>query len=262
MNGQDFSTDVGDWGGFPPGDGNVVRNPGDNTANVFGTAYTKYGGYRNVWPAWGYSTSIDVFVNVAATGDWHFSSAANGSDGNHQRDFAFHAGLGGAGEWHVSASTGGTGDPSAVGHATITSSGWYTFSHNFHANGPLLEVTMEIHDSSGALVGSFTLGNDPIDVIATELGGNRYGWFVGRTVADLKIDNVTLYDNAPPADSGPAGAVPLSTFEDAVIQGSFMGGFRIALGCSTGAPSGHEAVDAVEISIDNGAPTVYDFEHH
>ena len=87
-------------------------------APVDGQVFTRQGGYSSTFPAKGYTTSVDIYLDVAkATGaedlrfDW--SSAVNKPDGTHKRDFIFHVGsyAGDRGKLYVSASNNAPGDP-------------------------------------------------------------------------------------------------------------------------------------------------------
>lgn len=178
---------------------------------------TSCGGPFNRWgkavtanpdfPAGGYVTEVDVYLDVDWAGDnpdWRFdfSSAINNSDGNHLRDFAFNAGTnpGGGAEWIVGASTNAfrsnsfpsnpCPSPSAAPNecrapVTITVSGWYTFQHTFRDEGGVLAVDMKILDGSGAELASWTIFADPM----AGVGGDRYGWFANQEIHNLAIDN-------------------------------------------------------------------------
>jgi len=74
---------------------------------------------------------------------------------------------------------------------TISASGWYTFEHIFYDDGTgVLAVDMRVLNDSGDVLNIWTLSN-PADLIATIVGGNRYGWFATNGVAVLSIDNIT-----------------------------------------------------------------------
>lgn len=214
---QDFSTDTAGWFG------GITQNPGTQTATVArdGGAYTRFGGYN--YGAGGgvpttfeeYWTSIDIYLDVA--GGWandtrfDWSSAINGSDGNHRRDFIFNAGFyndsdgspgSGTSRFVISASNNSQpGNAYAKnpgrGPIAISTSGWYTFEHHFYDNGGVLAVDMSIFDSSDSLVNRWTLSN-PLDLISG-IGGNRYGWFdYNQFSSGLTIDNSSLSVIATP----------------------------------------------------------------
>lgn len=99
----------------------------------------------------------------------------------------------------MSASNNTPGWPSNPGRDPffVNQSGWYTFRHTFQDNGSgILEVVMDVLDSNGTLLHSWTL-SDPTDVIGTTVGGNRYGWFVDSAFSFLAIDNSEKFDVVP-----------------------------------------------------------------
>src|SRR4051812_18896030 len=69
----------GKWFGLAP--------VASDTVNTF----TRYGGYSNAFPAGGYTTSVDIYLDTNAqirtSFDW--TSAINDQAGNHRRDFIF-----------------------------------------------------------------------------------------------------------------------------------------------------------------------------
>ena len=57
-----------------------------------GDVFTRLGGYSSKFPASGYTTSIDVYLDVDAAGQFEWSSAISNTSGAHRRDFIFHVG--------------------------------------------------------------------------------------------------------------------------------------------------------------------------
>jgi len=173
--------------------------------------FTRWGGYTNEFPTGGYSTSIDIYLDMTknpSTGTdlrFDFSSAISNTTGGHRRDFIFNVGTdpAAAGKWIMSASNNAPGWPSNPGRDPfpITETGWYTFRHTFQNNGSgILEVIMDVLDKDGTVLHSWTL-SDPTDVIGTEVGGNRYGWFATNAFEFLAIDNSRLTVKVgPPTD--------------------------------------------------------------
>ena len=184
--------------------------------------YTDWGGYADTFPASGYSTQLDIYLDAtwAATNpdvrfDWDVASS--NSTGGFLRDFVFNAGTtpsgyAGTPGFVINASTNATRgssypsnpcpSPSAVPNSCrtpiyITTSGWYTFEHHFIDGGADgLRVDMSILDSSGTEVASWTIySGDPVSTV----GGNRYGWFPNQEIVDLPIDNSALVSANPPA---------------------------------------------------------------
>ena len=66
------------------------------------------------------------------------------------------------------------------------------FEHRFRDNGfGVLAVDLTIKNSLGVPLMMWTL-SDPSDVIATTVGGNRYGWFVINEFPFLAFENSAL----------------------------------------------------------------------
>jgi hypothetical protein len=174
---------------------------------------TNWGGYSSVFPAGGYRTSVDIYLDPTAipANDtrFDFTSAVNKPDGSHRRDFAFNVGgyTSGGNHFTMSASN-STGRANsfptnpARDPFDITSAGWYTFQHDFTDNGTgVLSVQLRLLDSSDALLHTWTL-SDPTDVIGSTVGGNRYGWFANTEFSSLAFDNSSLTNLPEPASLG------------------------------------------------------------
>ncbi len=206
---QDFSTDTSGWFEY---NSPIVHNAGDGTATIgivtdpndFSGAFSRFDGYRDTWTG-GFTASIDIYLdtNWAAGEGFDYSVAANGSDGNHQRDFIFHV----AQDTSTGSLLIGADNNSNFAtredldtlnnHAVVSTTGWYTFEHTFYDNGGVLAVDMRVYDDSGTQIFLETRSN-ALDVIPTEVGGNRYAWFTFQGVSDgLTIDNHTLDMNMP-----------------------------------------------------------------
>ena len=161
--------------------------------------YTNWGGYSSIFPPGGYTTSLDIYLDVswAATHfdrrfDW--SSAVNTTTGNHRRDFVFNAGTEPSG-FVISGSTNANRCGSFPGNTGnmpvhVIASGWYTFEHIFAgvAGGPLVVTMRLIEKSTNAVIGTW-VRFDPTDIIGVTVGGNRYGWFAQNEIDQLAIDN-------------------------------------------------------------------------
>ena len=188
-----------------------LRSPRADDATVF----TRYAGYTTSFPDDGYTTDADFYLDAnAATGSFDWSSAANGTDGNHQRDFVFTAGADGDGTWSIGVSNNAANSspwisPYDVTPLTVTDSGWYTFQHRFYEKSGRLYVAMTVLDASGHKLAGWTLGGSAEDKIPSTVGGNRYGWLVNNSYANLPIDNVRL-DSARPSN-GCAPFIDVST---------------------------------------------------
>ncbi len=210
-----FETDTNDWTAttrVASGTNGITSATGSWHAESSPNAFTKWDGYSSVFPDGGYTTSIDIYLNVAGSyandTRFDFTSAINKPDGTHRRDFAFNAGFyndsdaTGNGPRFVISASNNTGransfpknpgrDPFA-----ITTSGWYTFKHKFYDSGSgVLAVDLTVANAGGTLH-TWTL-SDPSDVIGTMVGGNRYGWFAQMEFPYLAIDNAARSGKLP-----------------------------------------------------------------
>ncbi len=132
--------------------------------------FTRYGGYSATFPAGGYTTSADIYLDkAAATGDarlfFDWSSATSNSSGGYGRDFIFNVGTDGTGDFVVTASNNAGGNPANSGRSlqTINTSGWYTFQHHFYNNGGVLAADLTVRPLGTATpLATWTL-SDPAD---------------------------------------------------------------------------------------------------
>jgi hypothetical protein len=215
---QGFEIDTFDWSGvtrvssgtngIPSAAGSFHAEADFAAAPDTSDAFTFFGGPESTFPAGGYTTKLDVYLDVEAGNpndtrfDW--SSAINDGAGDQRRDFVFNAGFyddtdftGSGPRFVISASNNATRfdsfpkDPERDPF-TITETGWYTFTHRFYNAGlGILAVELRITTLSGALQHSWTLSN-PTDVIGSTVGGHSYGWLVIQEFPVLAIDNATL----------------------------------------------------------------------
>jgi len=208
---QGFETDTYDWTGVTrvaSGTSGIASAAGIFHAEAADGAFTRFGGYESTFPAGGYTTSIDIYLDVAAgnTNDTRFdwSSAINDPTGSHRRDFVFNAGFyndtdatGSGARFVISASNNATRSgafPKNPGRDpfSITTTGWYTLEHHFRNAGlGVLAVDLSISTLNGAPLHTWTL-SDPTDIIGSTVGGHRYGWLVIQEFPVLAIDNVSL----------------------------------------------------------------------
>ena len=150
-------------------------------------------------------TSVAVYLDVdgGASNDtrFDFTSALNGTDGNHRRDFAFNGGfyndesLGNRFVFSAS-NTAGRGDayPKNPGRDpfAISTSGWYYLQHDFYdAGAGVVAVDLSILNATGSTIKTWTL-SDLTDIANDTAGGNRYGWFASNEFPFLAIDNSSL----------------------------------------------------------------------
>ncbi len=163
--------------------------------------YTDFGGYESTFPTGGYSTKVDVYLDVTYAIN-HPDTRFDWDSANNARDFVFNVGTDASG-FVVNASN--SGDRCAVNPyggtaVSVTTSGWYTFKHTFTDQGGLVVGTLELIDkSTNTAVGTWVL--NPGDTVAAA-GGHTYGWFVQNEFDGLAIDNSELKGVAPSADLG------------------------------------------------------------
>jgi len=214
---QSFETDTAGWEGATrvmTGTHGVPSKIGAFHAEDDGGAFTRWGGYSETFPPGGYTTSIDIYLDISppymngtqyandTRFDW--TSAISTPQCAHRRDFVFNAGfytdsdITGAGPRFVISASNNTGRgnsfPKNPGRmpCTIYEEGWYTFEHHFRDNGAgVLAVDLTIKNSLGVTQCTWTL-SDSSDVIGSTVGGNRYGWFATDEFPFLAFDTSIL----------------------------------------------------------------------
>jgi T1SS-143 domain-containing protein len=160
--------------------------------------FTRFDGYRSEWPGdWTSEVKVFLDVNWAAGSGFDYSVAANGTDGNHLRDFIFHVTkdtstgqllVGGSNNTDFAVQE----NLEAGNHYTVTQSGWYTLQHHFYDDGGVLKVDLNLVDANGNIIWTETR-SDPSDTIPDVVGGNRYGWFTFVDVSGgLAVDGLSL----------------------------------------------------------------------
>lgn len=234
---QSFETDTYDWTGATQVSTLTHGVPSklgafhaENQAPM-GTPFTRWSGYSRTFPPGGYTTTIDIYLDIAPpymTGSatpypndtrFDFSSAINNTNCGHRRDFVFNGGFytdtdaTGTGPRFVFTASNNAGrggaNPKNPGRMpyTINVEGWYTFEHRFRDNGAgVLAVDLTIKNAAGLPLVTWTL-SDPSDVIGVTVGGNRYGWFATNEFPYLAFDNSALvgfqdYCATPPSTPG------------------------------------------------------------
>jgi hypothetical protein len=232
-------------------------------------AFTRWGGYSKTFPPGGYTTSVDIYLDISqpymdgtftpypndTRFDW--TSAISTPSCDHRRDFVFNAGF------YTDTDTTGTGPRfviSASNNAgrsgafpknpgrmpyTIKVEGWYTFEHRFRdAGGGVLAVDLTIRNAVGLPLMTWTL-SDPTDVIGSKVGGNRYGWF-----AQNEFNPALAFDNSALAGFQDFCQPPASTPNAKVTAGGWIpadsskANFGLTAKVSAdGTPSGHLTYD-------------------
>lgn len=214
---QGFETDTSGW--IPlsspvtrvaSGTGGVSSSSGSYHATVGGGsptgAFTRFGEYRYSFDG-GFVASIDVFLDPAwASGTgFDYSVAASKQDGSHLRDFIFHVTKDtSTGKLLVAGTNNSNGAPredlETINHHEVTAAGWYALQSVFYDNGGVLAVDLNLVDSGGNILFTETRSN-PADLIASVVGGNRYGWFTHITGTTIAIDDTSLTLSVVPLPS-------------------------------------------------------------
>jgi len=216
-----------DSGAVATPSGTIPASSGSFYGTASPGAYTWWGGDTDEFLP--YDTSIDVYLDTTAgyANDTRidFTSAIYGSDGSHQRDFAFNFGFydsldatgpGAGTDRFIFSASNNTGransNPKNPGRDPVATStiGWHTLEHQFRDDGTgVLEVTMNLYGPSKTLLNTWVL-SDPSDTIPAEVGGNGYGWFSSMETGTLAIDNAELRVSAAPVPVPGAGIAGLA----------------------------------------------------
>lgn len=170
--------------------------------DAFSAPFSLFDGIVDTWSGT-WAAEIDVYLDPIwnTSQGFDYTVAATGSDGNHQRDFIFHVNKDASTGKLLVAGSNNTNfapreDLESLNHYEVTSAGWYTLRHVFYENGSgVLAVDLNLLDSNGNILFTETRSN-PSDVIATEIGGNRYGWFTFINVGGgVSVDEQEIFRN-------------------------------------------------------------------
>lgn len=222
---QGFETNTTDWTSVAR-----VASGTDGITSASGAYHGKATGDGASYNYWGqlnastggspgafvpYTTSLDIYLDVnggfANDTRFDFDSAISQSDAGNSflRDFIFNAGFydssdvtgPGAGTNRFIISASNNSQPGSAfaknpdkDPISIATTGWYTFQQDFTDDGGVLKVVMSILDSDGNLVHQWDLSN-PADLVASIVGGSRYGWIDANQFDFLAIDNASLTTN-------------------------------------------------------------------
>jgi len=204
---------VGDVAVVPDGTGGIntpdggqfaILTQGGTLGNETGP-FTRFDGYKSDFQG-GFTASVAIYLDTSwsAGEGFDYSVAATRQDGDHQRDFIFHVTKDtSTGKLLVGGSNNTNRAPredldTLSNNLEVTTSGWYTFEHVFRDAGDgTLAVDLNVYDSTGTLLFTETRNNTTQDLLSTEIGGNRYGWFTNIDVdGGIAVDDLTLSSNA------------------------------------------------------------------
>lgn len=183
-----ITSSVGDWHAIFEGDINSAP-------------FTRFDGYVDTWSG-NWSAELDVYLdpNWNSSQGFDYSVAVTGSDGNHQRDFIFHVNKDTSTGKLLVAGSNNTNfapreDLDFINHYEVTTAGWYTLQHVFYDNSGALAVDLNLVDQNGNLLWTETSFN-ATDLIPSEVGGNRYGWFTFINVDEgIGVDEQEIFRN-------------------------------------------------------------------
>jgi len=161
-------------------------------SSLNGGAAGRLGGYGCCFPAAGFSSSVDIYLDFALADGldkrFNYSMAINQTNCGHLSDFVLSLGTrpGFPGEWIASASQNCPGWPSNPGRnpqVIASGTGWYTVKYIFTNEAGFLDVDIEMKNSSNFVVGYWDVptlydpgsGLTPIPI--TIVSGHRYAWF-------------------------------------------------------------------------------------
>lgn len=170
-----------------------------NASGGLTAPFTRFDGYRDTWTGpYQARAAIYLDTNWASGEGFDYSVASNNSSGTHLQDFIFHVTKDTSTDQLLVGGSNNTNfdpreDLETINSVAITQSGWYTFEHSFFDNGDgTLAVALNLYDSGGTLI--FTeIRNTSANLLATVVGGNRYGWFTNIDIAGgINVDDVTL----------------------------------------------------------------------
>lgn len=208
---QDYSVNADGWyaSNYAVGTWNYGLISVINGVGIFDDAndsgpFSRFDGYTSTWPVDGWVAETDIYLDPswATSSGFDYSVAANGSDNLHQRDFIFHVTKDASTGKLLVAGSNNTNfavreDLENINHYEVTTAGWYTFRHTFRDAGGYLAVDLQLVDINGTVLFTETRSN-AADLIPTEVGGNRYGWFTFIAVdGGIQVDNTKLFRCAP-----------------------------------------------------------------
>jgi hypothetical protein len=142
----------------------------------------------------GFTSSIDIYLDTAWAAanpgqvvDWDVS--LNDNTGAFLRDFVFNLCTTAAdgGGFYVSTSNGAGG--CSTGPTEVTTSGWYTFNHQFYDVGGQIAADLIVTNSSDATI---TSSLQETGILAADAGGPNYGWFPDEDVLGLPIAKMAV----------------------------------------------------------------------
>ncbi len=142
----------------------------------------------------GFTSTVDIYLDTAWAAahpgqvvDWDIS--LNDNTGNFLRDFVFNlcttAANGGGFYLSTSNSAGGC----SSGPTEVTTSGWYTFEHQFFdVGGQIAADLIAVGPSDNTVISSL----QETGILAADAGGPNYGWFPDEDVLGLPVARIAV----------------------------------------------------------------------
>lgn len=161
--------------------------------------YTLFGpknlGTDSVFPPNGFTTSIKIYLDTAWANTYPgnlvgWDTSVNNTSGNFLQDQTFDI-CSQSGGFSITTVFGSGG--CSVLPATITTSGWYTFSQDFVSLSGMVYDGMTVKNAAGSYVFDPPAVNTGLP--SSEVGGPNYGWFPDEDVLGLPIAQVSLTKN-------------------------------------------------------------------
>ncbi len=186
-----------------------------NVSTGFGGGHSSFGQ--------GYLTALDIYLDPMAWAigqGFDYSIGVGNQSASHLRDFIFHVGQVDNQGLLVNASNNTTNNANSFKlqnenggmYFTVQTAGWYTFEQLFRNDAGVLAVDFNLRNDMGGLLYSVTRST-PADLIATQVGGIGYGWFIFNNLEGLAIDNTSLSElSTIPEPTSFALLLPLAGF--------------------------------------------------
>jgi len=185
-----------------------------HSGNYFGVSvapdgsFTRWGApYGTVWPTGGFKQQIAIYLDPAWLGtnhawlDWDTALNRPSNSALHDNVFeiatqdpAYKSGVG----FYINASSnaGWSTRPYDPGYLYLATGGWYVFRSTFYQGlDGRVYLDMQVLDTTGTT--QLAVWTNPVtgDAMA-DVGGNRYGWFAGASIAEIYFDD-SIMDVGP-----------------------------------------------------------------
>lgn len=211
-------------GTIPASEGSnyALIGPGVTTGTQTG-AFDTYGA-NNASFGQGWTAGSDVYINLDDTGiaagtyGFDLSVAINNNAGDHAQDNIFHVGayspnddgnydlvVNGSHNTDAALNDFKLVNSPLIGsptYGTFTESGWYTFQVSFSesATPDAIDILWEVIDEDGMTMWSAQNLSSPAQYTASNVGGDRYGWFTyAQTDLGLPVDATFVTEVPEPA---------------------------------------------------------------